>query len=230
MHRDYMPRNLMVSEPNPGVLDFQDAVFGPVTYDVVSLFRDAFVSWPEERVLDWTVRYWERARKAGAAGRLRFRILLPRVRVDGAAATPESARHLRAHLPPRRQAAPTSRIRRAFAPTCARSRRATPSSRRSLAFSMRSKRGRRARRTRSDARMKAMILAAGRGERMRPLTDSTPKPLLEAGGRPLIAWTLEALARCGVKEVVINVAHLAHEIERRAGRWCALGSDDSLLA
>ena len=65
VHRDYMPRNLMVSEPNPGVLDFQDAVFGPVAYDVVSLFRDAFVSWPEERVLDWTVRYWERARKAG---------------------------------------------------------------------------------------------------------------------------------------------------------------------
>ena len=67
-----------------------------------------------------------------------------------------------------------------------------------------------------------MILAAGRGERMRPLTDSTPKPLLEAGGRPLIAWTLEALARGGVKEVVINVAHLAHEIERRVGdgaRW-----------
>jgi N-acetylmuramate 1-kinase len=65
VHRDYMPRNLMVSEPNPGVLDFQDAVHGPATYDVVSLFRDAFLSWPEERVLDWTVRYWERARKAG---------------------------------------------------------------------------------------------------------------------------------------------------------------------
>jgi aminoglycoside/choline kinase family phosphotransferase len=65
VHRDYMPRNLMVAEPNPGVLDFQDAVCGPITYDVVSLFRDAFVSWPEERVLDWTVRYWERARGAG---------------------------------------------------------------------------------------------------------------------------------------------------------------------
>jgi aminoglycoside/choline kinase family phosphotransferase len=65
VHRDYMPRNLMVSEPNPGVLDFQDAVYGPATYDVVSLFRDAFLSWPEERVLDWTVRYWERAKKAG---------------------------------------------------------------------------------------------------------------------------------------------------------------------
>ncbi len=65
VHRDYMPRNLMVCEPNPGVLDFQDAVYGPITYDVASLFRDAFISWDEERVLDWTVRYWEKARRAG---------------------------------------------------------------------------------------------------------------------------------------------------------------------
>ncbi len=65
VHRDYMPRNLMVCEPMPGVLDFQDAVHGPITYDLVSLLRDAFVSWPEERVLDWTIRYWERARRAG---------------------------------------------------------------------------------------------------------------------------------------------------------------------
>jgi hypothetical protein len=64
VHRDYMPRNLMVSTPNPGVLDFQDAVVGPITYDVACLFKDAFVSWPEERVLDWTIRYWERARRA----------------------------------------------------------------------------------------------------------------------------------------------------------------------
>jgi aminoglycoside/choline kinase family phosphotransferase len=65
VHRDYMPRNLMVSTPNPGVLDFQDAVYGPITYDVVSLFRDAFLSWPEERVIDWAARYWERAKRAG---------------------------------------------------------------------------------------------------------------------------------------------------------------------
>jgi aminoglycoside/choline kinase family phosphotransferase len=64
VHRDYMPRNLILSEPNPGVLDFQDAVIGPVTYDIVCLMRDAFISWEEERVLDWTVRYWEQARKA----------------------------------------------------------------------------------------------------------------------------------------------------------------------
>ena len=65
VHRDYMPRNLMVAAPNPGILDFQDAVVGPISYDVASLFRDAFISWDEERVLDWTIRYWERARKAG---------------------------------------------------------------------------------------------------------------------------------------------------------------------
>jgi hypothetical protein len=65
VHRDYMPRNLMISTPNPGILDFQDAVEGPITYDVVSLFRDAFISWPEAQVIDWTIRYWEQARKAG---------------------------------------------------------------------------------------------------------------------------------------------------------------------
>ena len=65
VHRDFMPRNLMVSEPNPGVLDFQDAVLGPITYDIVSLLRDAFISWDEERVLDCCVRYWEGAKRAG---------------------------------------------------------------------------------------------------------------------------------------------------------------------
>jgi len=65
VHRDYMPRNLMLSNPNPGVLDFQDAVIGPITYDMVSLMRDAFLSWEEEAVLDWSVRYWEKAKAAG---------------------------------------------------------------------------------------------------------------------------------------------------------------------
>jgi aminoglycoside/choline kinase family phosphotransferase len=65
VHRDYHSRNLMVTEPNPGVLDFQDAVEGPITYDLVSLLRDAYVDWDEARQLDWAVRYWERARHAG---------------------------------------------------------------------------------------------------------------------------------------------------------------------
>jgi aminoglycoside/choline kinase family phosphotransferase len=65
VHRDYMPRNLMASSPNPGVLDFQDAVYGPLTYDVASLFKDAFLSWPEERVIGWRRRYRELALNAG---------------------------------------------------------------------------------------------------------------------------------------------------------------------
>ena len=66
VHRDYHSRNLMqTTERNPGVIDFQDAVYGPVTYDLVSLFKDAYVSWDEEFCLDMVIRYWERARKAG---------------------------------------------------------------------------------------------------------------------------------------------------------------------
>jgi len=65
VHRDYHSRNLMVCDPLPGVLDFQDAVCGPITYDLVSLLKDAYIAWDEERVIDWCVRYWEKARKAG---------------------------------------------------------------------------------------------------------------------------------------------------------------------
>jgi aminoglycoside/choline kinase family phosphotransferase len=69
VHRDFMPRNLMMpadpQEPRLGVLDFQDAVYGPITYDIASLMRDAFLSWDEDFVLDVTIRYWEKARQLG---------------------------------------------------------------------------------------------------------------------------------------------------------------------
>lgn len=71
-------------------------------------------------------------------------------------------------------------------------------------------------------RMKAMLLAAGRGERMRPLTDHKPKPLLEVGGKPLIVWHIERLAQAGFTEIVINHAHLGHQIEHTladGGQW-----------
>lgn len=73
VHRDYHSRNLMVCSPaagtgdNPGVLDFQDAVRGPLTYDLVSLLKDAYIEWEEEKILDWSIHYWEAARKAGLA-------------------------------------------------------------------------------------------------------------------------------------------------------------------
>lgn len=66
VHRDYMPRNLMVREGDgPGILDYQDALYGPVSYDIASLMRDAFISWGETFVIDMTIRYWEKARQAG---------------------------------------------------------------------------------------------------------------------------------------------------------------------
>lgn len=64
VHRDWMPRNLMVAEPNPAILDFQDAAAGPIAYDMASLLRDAFISWDEEREIDWAARYWEAACRA----------------------------------------------------------------------------------------------------------------------------------------------------------------------
>ena len=66
VHRDWHSRNLMLTDAdNPGVLDFQDAVYGPITYDLASIYKDAYIRWDEERVLDWLVRYWEAARKSG---------------------------------------------------------------------------------------------------------------------------------------------------------------------
>ena len=65
VHRAYHSRNLMVTTPHPGIVDFQDAVYGPITYDLVSLFKDAYICWDEERILDWIIRYWEKARKTG---------------------------------------------------------------------------------------------------------------------------------------------------------------------
>lgn len=66
VHRDYHSRNLMVTkEHNPGVIDFQDAVYGPITYDASSLWRDAYIEWPEEKVLDWVIQFWEEGRRVG---------------------------------------------------------------------------------------------------------------------------------------------------------------------
>ena len=69
VHRDYHSRNLMIFQGvnghNPGILDFQDAVYGPITYDLVSLLKDAYIQWDEEQIIDWAVRYWQPAKKAG---------------------------------------------------------------------------------------------------------------------------------------------------------------------
>lgn len=76
VHRDYHSRNLMSiaaeGGANPGIVDFQDAVYGPISYDLVSLFKDAYIGWEEEQTLDWLIRYWEHARQAGLPVRADF--------------------------------------------------------------------------------------------------------------------------------------------------------------
>ncbi len=76
VHRDYHSRNLMISEPNPGILDFQDAVMGPVTYDLVSLLRDCYIAWPRERVEAWVRDHHRRAREQGILGDVDFATFL----------------------------------------------------------------------------------------------------------------------------------------------------------
>ena len=72
VHRDYIVRNIMLTRDRPGILDFQDALYGPITYDLVSLLRDAFIEWNEEIILDIVIRYWEKARAAGLPVRTDF--------------------------------------------------------------------------------------------------------------------------------------------------------------
>lgn len=72
VHRDYIVRNIMLTRDRPGILDFQDALYGPITYDLVSLLRDAFIEWDEEIILDIVIRYWEKARAAGLLVRTDF--------------------------------------------------------------------------------------------------------------------------------------------------------------
>nr|WP_303831873.1 phosphotransferase [Snodgrassella alvi] len=72
VHRDYIVRNIMLTRSRPGILDFQDALYGPITYDLVSLLRDAFIEWDEEFILDIVIRYWEKARAAGLPVRTDF--------------------------------------------------------------------------------------------------------------------------------------------------------------
>lgn len=149
MLRDFMPRNLMVCEPNPGVLDFQDAVYGPITYDMASLLRDAFISWDEEFQLDCFAYYWERARKAGLPVDADFGEFYRQLEWMACSGTSKCWDCSRAST--------TETASRAISPTCrassamrARSQSATRRCGRSRACSIRSKAARSKSATRSD--------------------------------------------------------------------------------
>ena len=102
MHRDFHSRNLMLSSPNPGVLDFQDAVHGPLSYDLVSLFKDAYIRWDEDFILDMLARYWDIARKLGLPVRDDFPSSIA-ISNGWGPASPQGAGDIRPAVPSRRQ-------------------------------------------------------------------------------------------------------------------------------
>ena len=210
VHRDYHSRNLMITaERSPGVIDFQDALAGPIGYDLVSLLKDCYVCWPRARVDAWLEDYRARLRRGGRQrGRRRSASFcagssLPACSVTSRCSASsarlwyrDGKREYLADLPL------TLRYVRDTAARYAELRRFSAWVEAVLVPGLEAANARRAG---ERARVKAMVLAAGRGERLRPLTDHTPKPLLMVRGKPLIVWHLEALARAGVREVVINL-------------------------
>ena len=210
----------------PGIIDFQDALRGPVGYDLVSLLKDCYIAWPRERVVQLGARLSRApAQPQGGAGRRERRASSCAGSTSSACSGTSrcSASSAACGIATARPAIwPTCRAR---STTCATPARATRSLRISRAFSSSAWFPRCRAPTprwppaaaRRRAGMKAMVLAAGRGERMRPLTDTLPKPLLSVGGRPLIAWHLAALARAGIREVVINLSWLGEKLRAALG-------------
>ena len=246
VHRDYHSRNLLVTEEdNPGILDFQDAVRGSVTYDAVSLLKDCYISWPVARVHGWLLAYrgalidagfgldagedefirWfdlmglqRHIKVLGIFARLFYRDGKPgylqglaagaRLHARSGGALPRNGGIRRlSRRPYRRQdfRRPGARHARCARPTGGRrvsgEASAPPPERPRV----------------------AMILAAGRGERMRPLTDRLPKPLLPVRGKPLIEYHLERLAQAGIERIVINLAWLGNMIREALGNGSRFG-------
>ena len=217
VHRDYHCRNLIWREDGTvGIVDFQDALVGPMCYDIASLLRDCYVEFAEEDVRRWRRRF---LRVAGA--HLPGSGLRARFRLDRDAASTQGRRDLCAPLSFSQPAQPPRRHRARAA--------ADRSGCRDLLRDQGTERlagcGRRPGRDPATGigGLKAMILAAGRGERLRPLTERIPKPLIPIGTEPLIVHQLRWLHRAGIREVVINLHHLGGEIERTLGAGNDLG-------
>ena len=218
VHRDYHSPNLMVCDqpqygPNPGIIDFQDALAGPITYDLASLVTDARTTWEEPQQLDWAIRYWEMARAAGLPVDADFAEfhrayewmgLQRNLRILGVFARlnhRDGKKHYLDHMPRVngyvRQVAQRYGV---FTPRCACWTRWTAAKPKSG--------------TRSDAGHDP-----GRGPRRAHAPADRPAAQAPAaGGRPaLIVWHLRRLAAAGIRDIVINHAWLGHEIEQALG-------------
>jgi hypothetical protein len=222
VHRDFMPRNLMVVESEerltPGIIDFQDAVYGPITYDVVSLFRDAFISWDEEQEIDWVVRYWEKARAAGLPVREDFGDFWRDYELMG----------LQRHL----------KVLGIFCRLKYRDGKDKIQRRPAALHELRPQDA--ARYVQLKPLLNLLDKLEGKTEQIgyRSLNESLhprrrprrthaaadrphAQALLVAGGKPLIVWHLERLAAAGFREIVINHAHLGADRAnaRRRSQW-----------
>ncbi len=226
VHRDYHSRNLLISESDqPGILDFQDAVHGPITYDLVSLLRDCYIAWPDERVEAWVEDYRQRAEAAGLATgspaqflrafdlmglQRHIKVLGIFCRLyyrDGKSGYLDDLPLVWEY---------TRRIGWKYPET------------RPLIELIEHAIGH-ARHHPAERLMDALIFAAGKGERMRPLTEHTPKPLLCVGGKALIEWHIEKLAALGSKTIVINTSWLAECFEPALGDGSRWGLQADLL-
>ncbi len=221
----YHSRNLMVMrERSPGVIDFQDALRGPVGYDLASILKDCYIDWPRARVVQWVAQYRAQLLAGGAEGQAlagasdaqflgwfdaiglqrHIKVLGIFARLfwrDGKtgylADLPRTLAYVQEAAPPVSGAHGLRRFRGHASCT-------------GLVGGERARAGAGG----GGRQVKVMLLAAGRGERMRPLTDQCPKPLLPVAGQPLIAWHLQRLAAAGFTEVVINLSWLGEQIER----------------
>lgn len=207
MHRDFHSANLMIL-PNHeiGILDFQDAFIGPYTYDLVSLLKDCYISWPKEKILQWMTYYSvniEDFNWMALQRHLKALLTFSRKFVRD-----QNENYLQ-HIPrtwgyvlDEVQMFPELTELKTFFEKIL-----IPSSLRRRAKSSR----------------RGMILAAGRGERMGHLTEKTPKALLRVNNRYLIEYSIQALKTNGINEIVINVSYLADQIKNALGNGSHYG-------
>lgn len=218
MYRDYHSGNLMMlPDRRIGLLDFQDAFIGPITYDLVSLLRDCYIDWPKEQVRQWVLYYHELIQSEltpqaflamfdwmGVQRHMKALLTFARkyVRDHNAHYLQFVSRTLN-YLLEETESYPELKALRTFL--------------KEVVVMQHEKISKKPTSLKSQVTQRGMILAAGRGARMEHLTQETPKALLRVGGRYLIEYSIHALKTVGIKEIIINVSYLGEQIKAALG-------------